>query len=82
MTSVPATTLTVLDRTVGEVLDAPSLVDAMRDDITAGAVYVVPTGIDNSLLAELRAYLSTVGRSSLPAYHPIELFARAYGYEG
>jgi hypothetical protein len=75
MTSVPATELHRLDRTVDEVLDGPDLIDSMRSDIAEGAVYVVPSGIDGSLLLELRHYLARVGRSSLPSYHPIEVGA-------
>ena len=75
MTSVPATKVHRLDRTVDEVLDAPDLVETMRSDITAGAVYIVPSGIDRALLLELRDYLGRVGRSSLPSYHSIKVGA-------
>ncbi|MDH3680296.1 MAG: hypothetical protein OEV40_10160 [Acidimicrobiia bacterium] len=65
----------MLDRTVDELLDASGLVDSMRSEIAAGAVYVVPSGIDRALLVELRAYLTRVGQSSLPSYHRIEVGA-------
>lgn len=71
MTAVPATEVHHLDRTIAEVLASPTLLESMRSAITTGAVYVVPSGIDRSLLLELRAYLARVGRSSFPAYHPI-----------
>lgn len=75
MTSVPATEIHLLDRTVAEVLDSQDLVASMRAEIAGGAVYVVPSGIDRHVLAELRGYLTRVGQSSLPAYHPIEIGA-------
>jgi len=74
-TAVPVTEVQRLDRTVGEVLDTGALVASMRSAIAGGAAYVVPSGIDRSLLVELRSYLAQVGRSSLPSYHPIEVGA-------
>jgi hypothetical protein len=43
----------------------------IRDDITAGDVYIARRQFDPDLLQEIRGYLEGVGRGSLPNYAPI-----------
>jgi hypothetical protein len=51
--------------------DGPRL-EAVRDGIAAGDVYVARRQFDGERLQEIRAYLEGVGRGSLPNYAPIE----------
>jgi hypothetical protein len=51
--------------------DGPRL-EAVRDGIAAGDVYVARRQFEGERLQEIRAYLEGVGRGSLPNYAPIE----------
>lgn len=46
-----------------------------RAGIAEGDVYIVRAVLDKSLLSNIRSYLTTVGGSSLPNYHPIAVGA-------
>ena len=61
------------DISSASILNEPILADAIREKIQAGGVGVVRQFIDQSLAIEIRHYLTTVGRNSLPTYEPIEI---------
>jgi hypothetical protein len=44
----------------------------VRDDIAAGDIYIARRQFDEAVLQDIRAYLESVGRGSLPNYAPIE----------
>jgi hypothetical protein len=54
-------------------LSEPQYVSTIRQEIQNGAVGVVRQFLDASTVAQLREYLSSIGRSSIPTYEPIDI---------
>lgn len=56
---------------IEELLDDGDAVEAMRQGIVDGDLYIVPGVVSASRIAEIRDYLSGIGRSSLPNYQAV-----------
>lgn len=55
-----------------QLLEDPSRIAIIQEGIKNGEVYIVPSGIPESLLTQIREHLATIGKSSIANYHPIE----------
>jgi len=56
----------------GALLADQARLQQVRDDIAAGDIYIARRQFDEAVLQDIRGYLESVGRGSLPNYAPIE----------
>ena len=56
-----------------KLLNDPDRIERIRDNISAGDVYIAKNVFSPILLARIKEYLIGIGRNSLPNYHPIEM---------
>ncbi|UYG06241.1 hypothetical protein [Halomonas sp. M4R1S46] len=57
---------------IDEALIRPEIIKYVREGVRKGDVFIFDSGIDRKLLERIRNYLISVGKHSLPAYHPID----------
>lgn len=56
-------------------LSNPSKLNELKVGITNGDLYILKSVYEESFINRVKTYLTNIGKSSLPNYHPIELHA-------